>query len=109
MRVRLVRRPGQHGTRAYVEQYGDRLVCVRYRYDDGARRRYKTIELIVEEKEWEPKAKPELIVGVRLRPYDYANYERLQAIGAKWDYSKSTLVVENHEIVYAILHDRIDY
>jgi hypothetical protein len=59
MRVRLVRRPGQHGTRAYVEQYGDRLVCVRYRYDEAARRRYKTIELIVEEKEWKPRRKSE--------------------------------------------------
>lgn len=55
MRVRLVRRPGQHGTRTYVEQYGDRLICVRYRYDETARRRYKTIELIVDEAPWAPK------------------------------------------------------
>jgi hypothetical protein len=54
MRVRLVRRPGQHGTLAYVEQYGDRLVCVRYRYDAAARRRYKTVEIIVEEAPWSP-------------------------------------------------------
>lgn len=54
MRVRLVRRPGQHGTRAYVEQYGDRLICVRYRYDEAARRRYKTVEIIVEEAPWSP-------------------------------------------------------
>lgn len=57
MRVRLVRRPGQPGTRAYAEQYGDRLVCVRYRYDEAARRRYKTVEIIVEEAEWAPAAR----------------------------------------------------
>lgn len=55
MRVRLVRRPGQHGTRAYVEQYGEQLVCVRYRYDAAAGRRYKTIEIIVDEAPWQPK------------------------------------------------------
>lgn len=54
MRVRLVRRPGQHGTRAYVERYGNRLVCVRYRYDTAAGRRYKTVEIIVEEAPWAP-------------------------------------------------------
>jgi hypothetical protein len=59
MRVRLVRRPGQHGTGAYVKQYGDLLVCVRYRYDAQAKRRYKTIEIIVEEGPWEPPAGPD--------------------------------------------------
>lgn len=54
MRVRLVRRPGQHGTREYLEEYGDRLVCVRYRYDAAAGRRYKTIEIIVGEAPWAP-------------------------------------------------------
>lgn len=67
MRVRLVRRPGQHGTRAYVEQYGDRLVCVRYRYDEGTRRRYKTVEIIVEEGAWS-------------RPSDRANDTGRQAV-----------------------------
>jgi hypothetical protein len=52
MRVRLVRRPGQHGTRQYLEEYGDRLVCVRYRYDAATQRRYKTIEIIVDEAPW---------------------------------------------------------
>lgn len=55
MRVRLVRRPGQHGTKTYMEQYGDKLVCVRYRYDQATKRRYKTIEIVVEEAPWEPK------------------------------------------------------
>jgi hypothetical protein len=56
MRVRLVRRPGQPGTREYVEEYGDRLICVRYRYDAATQRRYKTIELIVDEAPWAPPA-----------------------------------------------------
>jgi len=49
MRTRLTLQPGQSGTKELVEQYGDRLVCVRYRYDATRRRRFKTVELIVEE------------------------------------------------------------
>ena len=29
-------------------------LCVRYRYDETRRRRWKTVELIVEESDWEP-------------------------------------------------------
>ena len=29
-----------------VEQYGDALICVRYRYDAKARKQYKTVEII---------------------------------------------------------------
>ncbi|AUM14692.1 hypothetical protein [Ketobacter alkanivorans] len=42
-------RPGDSGTKKLTERYGDRLVCVRYRKDDEKKRRYTTIELIVDE------------------------------------------------------------
>jgi hypothetical protein len=48
-RTRLIRQPGQPGTKRLVEQYGSKPVCVRYRSDDEAGKRYKTVELIVEE------------------------------------------------------------
>lgn len=47
MRTRLIRQPGQPGTKRLVEQYGAKLVCVRYRYDEPSGKRYKTAELIV--------------------------------------------------------------
>jgi len=37
-----------------VETYGDQLVCVRYRYDAERKRRYKTVELIIDEVNWQP-------------------------------------------------------
>ncbi len=37
------------GTKKLLAQYGKRLVCVRYRYDEERRERYKTVELIVDE------------------------------------------------------------
>ncbi len=49
MRTRLTLHPGQDGAKQLCVQYGDRLVCVKYRYDEQKKRRYKTVELIVEE------------------------------------------------------------
>jgi len=39
----------------YVEQYGDALVCVRYRYDVATHKQYKTVEIIVSESDWTPR------------------------------------------------------
>jgi hypothetical protein len=44
-------------------------VCVRYRYDTQWKKRFKTVELIVAERDWEPPAPrltTETIVGVRI-------------------------------------------
>lgn len=48
MRIRSTVQPGQPGAKKLLPQYGDRLVCVRYRYDEQRKKRFKTVELIVE-------------------------------------------------------------
>ncbi len=58
MLTRLSLKPGQKGTKKLVVKYGDQLVAVRYRYDVARQRRYKTVELIVEESPWLPRVKP---------------------------------------------------
>jgi hypothetical protein len=52
MRTRLTLHPGQRGTKRLPAQYGDRLVCVRYRYDAVRSLRLKTVELVVSERPW---------------------------------------------------------
>ena len=52
MKTQTHLKPGQKGTKRLVEEYGQSLVCVRYRYDKVRRVRLKTIEIIVEEKAW---------------------------------------------------------
>src|SRR3989337_4595328 len=54
MHVLAVGGPGQRGTRKQVAAYGDRLICIRYRYDAEKKKRYKTAELIIEETAWTP-------------------------------------------------------
>ena len=47
-------KPGQKGTKRLVEQYGDALLCVRYRYDERRGIRLKTVEIVVEERPFTP-------------------------------------------------------
>jgi hypothetical protein len=46
--------PGQNGTKALVRKYGERLVCVRYRYDSQTQQRHKTVALIEDTVPWNP-------------------------------------------------------
>jgi hypothetical protein len=52
MIVKTTLRPGQKGTKRLVEKYGERLLCVRYRYDTEASKRYTTVELLEEQADW---------------------------------------------------------
>ena len=54
MDIRATLKPGMNGTKTLLREYGEQLVCVRYRYDKARGKRYKTVELIVEEKDWLP-------------------------------------------------------
>lgn len=88
MRTRLTRQPGQPGTKQLVAEYGAKLVCVRYRYDEVRRRRVKTVELIVEESPYTPAPisyKPQTMVGLQVG-FEEAEVKRLvKAAGAKWN------------------------
>lgn len=87
MRARAKRLPGQPGTRALLKTYGDRLVCVRYRYDREQRKRYKTVELIVEEAAWEPPPvdpAPESIVYLHVAWGEAAIARRIKEAGGQW-------------------------
>lgn len=84
-RTRLTLLPGANGTKRLQERYGERLVCVRYRYDAERGRRVKTVELIEEEAPWTP---PIDDGGVYLLKIDYGETElreQLKRAGARWD------------------------
>ena len=52
MEARATLRPGQKATKKLVARFGDRLICVRYRYDTTRRKRFTAVELIVDETDW---------------------------------------------------------
>ena len=85
MQTRLTMKPGQKGTKALQAEYGERLVCVRYRYDLRHLKRYKTVELIIEERAWRPKFKPEMVVLVSVQMGEGALAKKLRLAGGQWN------------------------
>jgi hypothetical protein len=58
MKARLTLKPHQRGAKKLSRQYGDRLLYVRYRDDLVRKKRVTTVELIVDEADWNPRATP---------------------------------------------------
>ena len=79
-------KPGQKGTKRLLEQYGDKLLCVRYRYDKKRQVRIKTVEIIVSE--------TPCTSSVRYSDHDIVNVmvpyamkalrDRLRTAGGRW-------------------------
>lgn len=89
METRLTLAPGQNGTRKLHAAYGERLVCVRYRYDAQRGLRHKTVELIVETTPWNPRQRnarrePQDMVAVRIAWSETGLRERIKAAGGIW-------------------------
>ncbi len=87
MRTRLTLRPGERGTKKLFERYGHRLVCVRYRYDEGTGRRIKTVELIIDETEDIPVQPPIQPYAQRLISIGFHEVElreQVKAAGGRW-------------------------
>jgi hypothetical protein len=110
MRARSKLKPGQPGTRKLVEQYGNRLVCVRYRYDALKRRRYTTAEIIVDESDWDPMpsatARREL-VPVRIAVHEVKLREKVKAAGGRWDPEKRVWHVPMEQVLQLGLGGRV--
>ncbi len=87
MDVRSTIKPGLNGTKKYLQQYGDQLVCVRYRYDEQRNKRQTTVELIVDEQNWKPgfNIKPDQLVAIKIEYGETELREKVKTAGACWD------------------------
>ena len=109
-RIRLHLKPGQKGTRQLVAKYGERLVCVRYRYDPARRKRFKTAEIIVSERDWEPtppRFANDQIVGVRVAFEEVDVRERVKQAGGTWNRPRRVWQLAYGDAVALGLSDRI--
>jgi hypothetical protein len=110
MRTRLKLNPGQRGTKKLVTKYGDRLICVRYRYDEQTKKRYKTVELIEETVDWEPKAATiteHTLVEIQI---DWSEAELRQAVkaaGGRWNPDRKLWRLAYGEVIRLGLEQRI--
>ncbi len=90
MKTRLKLNPGQKGTKALVDIYGDTLVCVRYRYDEETRTRIKTAEIIVEKTDWTPPSKfaDDTLVPVEIAYTEDMLKSLAKSAGGRWNPEK---------------------
>jgi hypothetical protein len=75
--------PGQNGTKRFQAQYGAAPICVRYRQD--SRKRYTTVELIVDQHDLPPPSpsrKDFVAVAIGYQEKDLR--VRAEAMGATW-------------------------
>lgn len=88
MRARKKLKPGQNGTKNLLDQYGDQLICVRYRYDEERQLRHKTVELIVESTPWIPRTElipPDSIVGLKVGLNEVNLQKQIRQAGGTWN------------------------
>src|SRR5713101_2184919 len=110
MRTRLTLRPEQRGAKQLLAQYGNRLVCVRYRYDEQQKKRFKTVELIVEESDWKPDAcqrGAESLVHVRVAWPEVEMRRQVKGAGGKWNPQQGVWELRYDRVIALGLEERI--
>jgi hypothetical protein len=110
MRARSKLKPGQPGTRKLVRQYGDRLLCVRYRYVAIKRSRYTTAEIIVDESDWDPLPSATARrqrMPVRISVQETTIREKVKAAGGRWDPDKRVWHLPMEQILQLGLSNRL--
>lgn len=86
--VRKTMRPGEKGTARFVRDWGERLVCVRYRFDAKGRVRYTTVEIMTSElRPWTPpkRSSPDALVYLKVDPNDWKAIRKLREARVWWD------------------------
>ena len=110
MKIKRIVKPGHPGTKKLVEKYGDNLVCVRYRYDVTKKRKLKTIELIIEDKPWQPnreKIPLNKLMNIRILTNEYHLRIKVKAAGGTWDHKKQVWRLPYKQVLELGLSNRI--
>jgi len=114
MEVGKVLRPGDKGTKRILHTYGDRLICVRYRYDKKNKKRFTTAEIIIDEKPWiHSPASPnrqEIEPGRVLIRVSYSETElraKVKSLGGRWDRDRKAWEIAYQLVKQLHLEERI--
>jgi hypothetical protein len=110
MKIQRTLLPGQPGTKRLVNQYGDNLVCVRYRYDLVHRQRLTTAEIIIDRQEWtlDPsRTPPNKIINLRIEYGERELAQQVKSLGGRWDSHKKAWKLPFNYVQILNLEDRI--
>jgi len=94
MEVEKTLKPGENGTKRFVERFGDKLVCVRHRHDRNRGMRYTTVELIIDQRLSKlhygpgPRDQGRELKPVRIAYAEEALRQKVREAGGYWDTEK---------------------
>jgi len=94
---------GQRGTARWIDRFGDKLVCVRYREDPRTGKRFTTVELIVDVRE--PKDDVQLLVEVKIQ--ESGLRQRVKEHGGRWNPNRKLWQFSYASIQALGLEDRV--
>lgn len=108
--------PGEPGTKRLLHQYGEQLLCVRYRGDNKTQRRITTVELVVDEGFYLPQTKTtkRLYPGANRNVYVQVNYhevelrQKVKAAGGHWQPELRRWLIRYRDADKLGLKDRIE-
>lgn len=84
------------GAKRLTDQYGDALVCVRFRYDAETRQRLKTVELTVEKGRLHSPSRyaADSLVPLHIEGYEKELRVQAKAAGGRWNPEKQLWFVQ---------------
>lgn len=109
LEVKSTLAPGENGTKQLLKEYGDQLVCVRYRYDKLRQKRVKTVELIIDEQDWVPGVviPADRRVEIRIGFGETELREKVKSAGGFWNPDKKAWVISYHKVLQMGLERRV--
>ena len=102
--------PGQSGTKRWLKKYGDKLVCVRYKYDSTKKRKFITAEIIVDENMWEPDPKripANKLIDIKVDYGEVHIGKLVREAGGRWNRTKKVWELAYKNVIDLGLENRI--
>lgn len=111
--IRMKLSAGHPGSRRYHQQFGDALVCVRYRIHPQTAKRYTTVEIVVDERQFPTPAQAnslgmDEIVAVGISIQETRLWNKVQQAGARWDDGRQAWLLPLRMAQHLGLHGRVE-
>jgi len=110
MKIQRTLLPGQPGTKRLKDEYGDNLICVRYRYDSIKKERLTTVEIVADRQKWifdQSRTPPNKIMKLRIEYGERELAQPVKSLGGRWDSSKKAWKLPFKYVQVLQLEDRI--
>ncbi|MBN2403457.1 MAG: hypothetical protein JXN64_13845 [Spirochaetes bacterium] len=91
MKTQKIVKPGQPGTKKWMEKYGENLICIRYKIDTSRNCRIKTAEIILDKKPITVRSRRipyNKLVSIKIQFNNIYLRKLIIAAGGKWNISK---------------------